>query len=269
MVFNNVNDFPTWVTAHCPQDAIYIEVWPPQITLDSLASVVNRAKNIGENKPVVIAAYQHVYDVAPALGADLATAFTMATLFSHGATQILVGEANRILVDPYYVRNHVMEKSTGELLKSWYDFLVEHDELLLDPKIVDVTGSYAGTYNDDCDVSFANARVTESAEAGTIWRRITATPSQIVVHLINLVGQDDVLWDSERKTPGYPGAATLRLRRTGGHLPRVQVADPDGSPRLVDLPVRPDGDHAVADLPGFRIWQVILIDLVPNGTIND
>ena len=51
----------------------------------------------------------------------------MATLFSHGATQLLAGEADRILVDPYYVRNHVVERSTAALLKRWYDFLVEHD----------------------------------------------------------------------------------------------------------------------------------------------
>ena len=264
LVFNNVNDFPTWVTASCPQDAIYIEVWPPQVTLDSLARVVNRARTIGEGKPVVIAAYQHVYDVAPASGADLATAFTMATLFSHGATQILAGEADRILVDPYYVRNHKIEKSTAELLKSWYDFLVEHDELLLNPEIVDVTGSYAGAYNNDCDVSFAEAHVTETAEAGAVWRRVTITPKQIVVHLINLVGQDDTLWDAERKVPGNPGASHLRIRRVGDHLPRVRLADPDGSPRLVEIPVRIDGDHAVAELPTLHIWQLILIDLVPT-----
>ena len=29
LVFNNVNDFPTWATAPAPQDAAYIEVWPP------------------------------------------------------------------------------------------------------------------------------------------------------------------------------------------------------------------------------------------------
>ena len=52
------------------------------------------------------------------------TAFTMAALYSHGATQLLCGEADRILVDPYYVRNHVIEPSTAALLKRWYDFLV-------------------------------------------------------------------------------------------------------------------------------------------------
>lgn len=264
LIFNNVNDFPTWITARSPQDAIYIEVWTPNTTLDSLAQIVNRAKNLADEKPVSIAAYQHVYDLASTAASDFATAFTMATLFSHGATQILAGEADRILVDPYYVRNHKIEKSTADLLKSWYDFLVEHDELLLDPRIVDVTRSYAGIYNDDCDVTFENARVTETAQPGAVWRRITSIQDRLVVHLINLVGQDDTLWDSPRKAPSEIGTARLRFRRVGPHLPVVRVADPDGRSRLVQVPVTIEGDHAVAVLPPMHIWQVVLIDPTPN-----
>ncbi|MEO6533645.1 MAG: glycoside hydrolase family 66 protein, partial [Pseudolysinimonas sp.] len=89
LVFNNVNDFPTWATARTPQDAIYIEVWEPTTTLGALGAVVARARSVAAGKPVVIAAYQHVYDSAAARESDLATAFTMATLFSHGATQLL------------------------------------------------------------------------------------------------------------------------------------------------------------------------------------
>ncbi|HEY4024743.1 MAG TPA: glycoside hydrolase family 66 protein, partial [Pseudonocardiaceae bacterium] len=64
LVFNNVNDFPTWRTAPTRQDAVYIEVWPPHTTLGHLATVVNRGRSLAEGKPVVIAAYQHVYDTA-------------------------------------------------------------------------------------------------------------------------------------------------------------------------------------------------------------
>jgi dextranase len=266
LVFNNVNDFPTWITARSPQDAVYIEVWHPHDTLGALAGVVSRARAVGEGKPVVIAAYQHVYDSAPASAADLATAFTMATLYSHGATQLLAGEADRILVDPYYVRNHVVEPSTAELLRRWYDFLVEHDELLLDPGIIEVTGSFAGDYNDDLDVSFASSPVSGTAEAGVVWRRITQAGDRLVMHLVNLVGQDDALWDAPRTPPAKTGPATLRIRRVGAGTPRVRVADPDRSPRLVDVPVVVDGDFATATLPGLHVWQLVVVDLMhPEG----
>ncbi|MEN3267517.1 glycoside hydrolase family 66 protein [Pseudonocardia sp.] len=265
LVFNNVNDFPTWRTAHAPQDALYIEVWAPHLTLDHLAGVVRRARAEAEGKPVVIAAYQHVYDSAPAGPSDLATAYTMATLFSHGATHLLAGEADRILVDPYYVRNHRAAASTMALLKRWYDFLVEHVELLMPAELVDVTGSYASEYNDDCDVTYAVTPVTDTATPGGVWRRVVQAGDSLVVHLVNLTGQHDTLWDAPRETPAGTGTGSLRVRRTGPHLPQVRVADPDRSARLVDVPVRADGDHAVAELPAPHIWQLVLINPSPSA----
>jgi dextranase len=261
LVFNNVNDFPTWRTAAAPQDAVYIEVWPPHVTMGALAAVVRRAQAQADGKPVVVAAYQHVYDTAPTAEADTATALTMATLFSHGATHLLAGEADRILVDPYYVRNHQVEASTAHLLKRWYDFLVEHDELLMPAGIVDVTGAYAGSYNDECDVTYArHVEVVEEPNAGAVWRRVTAFGGRLIVHLINLVGQPDTLWDAARQPIGDTGPGTLRFRRTANTTPRVRIADPDRAPRLVDVPITLDGDHAIADLPAPHIWQLVLID---------
>ncbi|HEX4223460.1 MAG TPA: glycoside hydrolase family 66 protein, partial [Pseudonocardiaceae bacterium] len=258
LVFNNVNDFPTWRTASTRQDAVYIEAWPPNVTLGHLATVVNRAHSLANGKPVVIAAYQHVYDSALVEEADRATAFTMAALYSHGATQLLCGEADRILVDPYYVRNHVIEPSTAALLKRWYDFLVEHGELLGLP---DVTGSFAGSYNDDCDISFDGIPVTETPTAQSIWRRVTAHGDRLVMHLINLADQDDAEWDAPRKPIASRAESTLRIRGVGPKVPRVRIADPDRQASLVDLPVIEAGDHVTVDVPAPHIWQLIVIDL--------
>lgn len=260
LVFNNVNDFPTWATGHAPQDAVYIEPWEPHTTLPDLARVASRARVEADGKPVVFAAYQHIYDSAPAAVSDIATSLTMATLFSHGATQLLAGETDRILVDPYYVRNHVVEPSTADMLKRWYDFLVEHDELLMPPGIVDVTGAWVGRYNDALDVSYRAAPTTGDGVPGAIWRRVTEVDGRLVVHLINLTDQIDTVWDGGKRPPGAPGPGTLRIRRVGTETPRIRVADPDRQPRLVDVPVSLDGDFAVAELPEPHIWQLLVID---------
>lgn len=259
LVFNNVNDFPTWRTASAPQDAVYIEVWPPHTTLGSLADVVNRAKAARREQPIAIAAYQHVYAKAEQQAADRAAALTMATLFSHGATQLLAGEADRVLVDPYYVRNHAVNRETQRFLARWYDFLVEHDELLMDPSICDVTGSYVGSYNDDLDVSYEAAPVTESAVAGSVWRRVTSVPGGLVVHLINLMGQADTEWDEPRALPESPGPGLLRVRLTRGTVPRIRYADPDLQSRLVDVPVELHGNYATAVIPAPHLWQVVYV----------
>lgn len=261
LVFNNVNDFPTWRTAKVAQDALYIEPWEPQTTLGALAATATRARLSGGGLPVVFAAYQHVYDTADRVAADRATALTMATLYSHGATQLLAGESGRVLVDPYYVRNHTAEPETLDLLARWYDFVVEHDEVLLAPTIADVTAAYVGDYNNDCDVSYTSAEVSEEATAGRVWRRITDAGGRLVVHLVNLVGQPDTVWDAARAPFGDPGAGRIRVRRLLGSTPRIRVADPDGSGRLEELEVHLDGDAAVADLPALRAWQLVVIDL--------
>jgi dextranase len=263
LVFNNVNTFPVWRTAGAPQHAVYVEVWAPHTTLDHLVRVVRDAQAAGRGKPVVVAAYQHVYETSDAAEADLASAFTMATLFSHGATHLLCGEADRILVDPYYVRNHRIEDSTAAHLVRWYDFLVEHGELLQDASLADMTGALADAYNDDCDVTYPDVNVTEAATAGAIWRRIVGSGDRLIVHLINLHGQVNTEWDAVR-TPIRPLAnGVLRIRRSGPDLPRVRVADPDRRARLHDLPVVADGDYAVVDVPAPYVWQVLVIDLRP------
>jgi len=260
LVFNNVNDFPTRRTAATRQDAIYIEPWDPQLTLQHLADTATRARAAGNGQPVVFAAYQHVYDTAEVAAADRATALTMATLYSHGATQLLAGEADRLLCDPYYVRNHKLEASTAALLKRWYDFLVAHDELLMPSDLTDVTNSHAGPYNGDIEASFEAAQVSGSAEAGKVWRRVVAAGDRLVVHLINLTRQADVLWDAPRAEPGWTGGASLRFRLAGTATPRVRVADPDGAGRLIEVSVARDGDFAVAELPALMTWQLVLVE---------
>ncbi|OJV80975.1 MAG: hypothetical protein BGO37_15800 [Cellulomonas sp. 73-92] len=261
LVFNNVNDFPTRATADAPQDAVYIEVWPPHTTLGSLARLVERARAARDGRPVVIAAYQHVYEVAPRSEADLSTSFTMATLFSHGATQLLAGEQGNLLVDPYYVRNRPAEPETLALLQRWYDFLVEHDELLMAPGAADVSGAWVGAYNDALDVRFAAAPTTDGPTPGGVWRRVVQVGELLVVHLINLAGQADTEWDAPRAVPADPGAGTLRVKRAGSAVPVVRVADPDRGGHLTDVAVELDGEDAVAVLPPPHVWQTVVVDL--------
>ncbi len=257
LIFNNVNDFPTWRTASLPQDAVYIEPWAPNDTLESLAELARRARASSAGQPVVLAAYQHVYDSVQPEEGDRAAALTMATLFSHGATQLLAGEDGRLLVDPYYVRNRPAEPETLAFLTRWYDFVVEHDALLMAPGISEVTSSYVGDYNGDLNVTFPDARVSSTPVAGSVWRRVTSAGSDLVVHLINLCGQTDTLWDAGRAATVSPAEGELRFRHVRGRVPRVRVADPDGTPRLVDLAVRLDGDDAIVALPVLNVWQVI------------
>ncbi len=258
-IFNNVNDFPTWATAGEPTDVVYVEVWSPHDRLADLAAVVTRARTVGGVKPVVIAAYLSVYQAAPRPEADQALRLTSATLWSHGATHLIAGEDGRLLVDPYYVRNLPAAPETLEVLARWSDFLLAHHDLLLDPAIVDVTGAYAGPYNDDIDVTIRGVRVSGAAEAGAVWRRVTRTAYGLVVHLINLTSVTDPRWDAAQPAPDELAGGVLRVRRVGPGPVDVWVADPDGSGRLEPLGEVIDGTHASLPLPPVHTWLVVLV----------
>jgi dextranase len=110
-------------------------------------------------------------------------------------------------------------------------------------------------------VSFADAEVSVTAEPGKVWRRIVRHGDRLIVHLINLCGQIDTLWDAPRHPPAPPGNGTLRCKRLLGRTPKVWVADPDGLGRLEPAAVTDEGDIASASLPPLVVWQIVVIDL--------
>jgi dextranase len=154
-----------------------------------------------------------------------------------------------------------MAPSTAALLKRWYDFMVAHDELLFPPEITDVTDAFAGTYNMDLDVDFGDIAISERAEPGKIWRRITQVGHRIVIHLINLAGQTDALWDAPRRPISQVGNGRLTLDRLAAVAKRVQVASPDDQGVLVE--VMPTDGSPSYPLPGLMTWQMIVVELHP------
>lgn len=258
LIFNNVNDFPVWTTTSSPQDVTYTEFWQPHDNLGDLAAAATRMRALAPARPAVAAAYQEVYREHPVEAADQATRLTMATLFSHGATQLLAGEAGRILVDPYYVNNHGAETSTMDLLARWYDLLVAAGDVLLAPGVTDVTRSVTGALNDEIDV-LGDVAVTHDPDPGVVWRRVVETPHGIAVHLINLVAQAETGWDTPKSAPAEVTGLRLRARRVGSGVPMLRVADPDRGPGFTEIPMTADGNHAHADLPPLAVWQLLLI----------
>jgi dextranase len=257
LVFNHVNDFPVWATTRSPQDVTYTEVWEPHDGLADLAAVATRSRGLAPGRPAVLAAYQSVYASQPAAVADATTRLTMATLFSHGATQLLAGEAGHVLVDPYYVRNHAAQPSTMDMLARWYDLLVAAGDLLFDPDQADLTRSVVGSLNDEVEVT--GAPMWHEPRPGTVWRRVVETGHGLVVHLVNLATQTETGWDAPKEPATDVTGLRLRLRRVGASRPTVHTADPDAGPGLTARPVATDDTHHEVELPPLGAWQIVLI----------
>lgn len=270
-MFNNVNDFPTYATARAPQNATYIEVWPPHSTLADLGRLATTARSYRPEHPPILSAYLSCY-AHDEQRANTCATLVMATAFSHGATHLLLGEDSNVLTDPYYPRNHRIDPESLDLFVRWYDFHVRYGDLLLDETQVDVTECFSGGINEDVVFAAADGVVfSTQAVAGTIWTRVVRTSLGLAIHLINLVGQDETRWDAGKNDPSPQSGITLRLAPVGD-APVLIWATPDtdnGAPRALNgldeaAGIQSDAlsagqAHAVYDLPVLRTWAVIFI----------
>lgn len=255
LIFNNVNNFPTWATATAAQDATYIEVWPPHTRLDHLARLIEDARAPGR-KPVILAAYLSVFADAPEDRAIEAARLLMATVFSHGGTHLLAGEDGALLTDPYYARNHRAGAEALDVLRRWYDFAVAYGDLLFD-EVQDVTRSLVGGVNEDLRVR-ADVPVGVDAEPGSVWVRAVETGHGLVVHLIDLTHISDLAWDAPKPPALMRTNVRLELLETTGPV-TVAVASPETRPRLSPVDVETDAGYATATLPPWQTWAVVLV----------
>ena len=255
LVFNNVNDFPTWATAKAPQDAVYVEVWSPHDSLGHVAGLVTKAKGLAPEKAVVLAAYLSVFSEEEASARD-AMRLLLATVFAHGGTCLLHGEEDAVLVDPYYVRHHRMDRVSVEVARAFYDFAVRYGELLFEPEAVDVSRTHFGGINEEVRIEAA-VPVSADCAPGVLWARVVEAQSGLLVHLIDLSAQDEVLWNA----PKLPGAdvvgTTLAVERAGASAPQFFFASPESSPALQPLQAEFDGRHDLVSVPAFRTWALV------------
>lgn len=257
LIFNNVNDFPTWATARAPQDAVYIEVWPPHDQLRHLAELIGRAKLLGRGKPVILAAYLSSFKQAEESYALDAARLVMATIFSHGGFHLLTGEDGAVLTDPYYPDHHRLSPEGADLLCRWYDHAVGFGDLLFDGDAVDVTGTHVLGVNEEIKVE-APLPVQVDPEPGCLWARVVETRGETVVHLINLGGQDELTWDAPKQSPQAVAGARVAFFCTGRSEPEFFFADPDGIPGGEILESESRGGYDVVEVPAFSVWATIV-----------
>jgi dextranase len=257
LIFNNVNDFPTWATARADQAAIYIEVWPPHVTLADLAHLIEKAHGYAPEKSVVLAAYLSVYaSTADERAAAAAQSFLHATVLSHGATALLHGEEQAALTEAYYVRHKQLADDSQSLAQAYLDFAVRYGDLLFDRAAVDVTTTQLGGVNEEVRLEAAVPAGPE-ARAGTLWGRVVQLPGGLLVSLIDLSAQDDLRWDAPKRPPAPLAGVRLGVERRTQSPPRFLFAAPEDQPALRLLDGRWDGRHDWVELPPFRTWALV------------
>ena len=263
LIFNNVNDFPTWSTAAANQAAVYIEVWSPHDRLTDLARLAEQAHSLAPERSVILAAYLSVYAQGDEAGACAAQCLQLATAFSHGATVLLHGEERAVLTEAYYVRHRELSPESETATRRYYDFAVRYGDLLFDRRAVDVTTTHVGGVNEEVKVT-APVPVSHESRAGSLWVRAIRLPAGFLFSLIDLSAQPDDLWDAPKRPAPPLAGVQLSLERSAGP-PRFLFASPDDQPALLALESEFDGRYDTVSLPSFSTWALLW---VPDGRVT-
>jgi dextranase len=256
MIFNNVNDFPTWSTAGAAQVAVYIEVWSPHDRLAHIAALVEKARALAPEKSVILAAYLSVYATGTEEGAREAERLLLATVFSHGGTALLHGEEQSVLTEAYYVRHAQQSSESAASTQRYYDFAVRYGDLLFDRKSVDVTETHLGGVNEEVRL-VAPVPVATVPRPGVLWGRVLRLSGGLLVSLIDLSPQEDDRWDSPKRPARPLEGVRLSVERASREPGRFLFADPDDQPGMLPLELEHDGRYDTVTLPAFRTWALV------------
>ena len=257
LVFNNVNDFPTWATAGAQQAATYIEVWPPHTRLRDLAALVAKARTLAPQRPVVLAVY-----LAPFTGDEQAALagekLVLATICSSGGSGLLHGEERAVLTEAYYVRHRTLSDNGLDAVRRYLDFVVRYGDVLYDPTAVDVTCSHFGGENLEVVVE-APVPVSADADAGALWCRVVRMRGCLAVHLIDLSSQDDDEWATPKLASAPLGGVRVSVLRRARIAAQILACSPDEGPALTALSVTSTDRYDTVEVPPFTVWSLLQV----------
>ena len=205
LIFNNVGAWPVEATGAEPQDALYMELWPPMDRYRHLREAVRRAEPFG--KPIVLAAYPAAFRTDTpqrALYGELILSFAIALC---GATQLFLGEKDCVTTQGYYADYTRLEPWQAAKIKAYQDFFVRYQELLFDRALRDVSLTHSGGDNREygCDIPHSL-----EGEGDRLWLTLREGGGRKLIGLVNLRGNDD-FWNIGKEKPQPLENLTLRI----------------------------------------------------------
>ena len=266
VIFNAVNNWPVEEVAQAPQDAVYIEVWPPHDTYFDLYSLVRKAKMCAEkdSRSVVLAAYLKPFQSPDLFAAECAFRLTWATIAAAGGTQLVIGEEMGILRDSYYVNYAKIREDFLPVVQKYCDFLVRYAQLMYNDVGVDITQTASGGINEDICFEGADCIFSTDGKADTVWTILRESNDRITIQLINLRANNSY-WN-EAKNPANPANEVRIQFRLDRELRGIYCASPDSdslNPIKLNYSysLSEQGRIYTVDIPDILYWMTIWVQL--------
>lgn len=182
-----------------------------------------------------------------------------AMMSASGATHIELGEDSQMLAHEYYPnRSKSMRSSLQEAMQDHYNFITAYENLLFDG---DVVTNDAG--NQFIDIS--GVATSGSGADNTVWHIQKRTPDYHIVHLINLLNNDDEWRNSANQPVFKSNLATKIYIGDNETISHVYVASPDlnhGETEELTFTSGTDsnGKYVSFTLPDLKYWDMIYMD---------
>lgn len=265
LIFNNVSNYPVEVTAKADQEAIYIEVWPPVQHYYELKQLIDRGRELS-GKQVILSAYLPAFRELPSdriNEAENGALVTMATIFANGGYHLLLGEENSALTAAYYPDYVRLRDGFMSEIRSYYDFIVRYGKLLYSFNLNDVSMTYTGGVNTEVQFEAEN-KVAPNGDVNSIWSLVKNSDQYMVIHLINLVGLEDDIWETgKKKRPTEQNNVTCTVAMEY-EIENLFFASPDQNDgRSIGLAfevVENEQGKAIRfTIPELEIWDMVII----------
>lgn len=266
VIFNNVGNYPISKTASSDQEALYIEVWPPVVRLRELKGLIDNARSLDPDKPIILSAYLPSFYPKASHNKEWAengALLTMASIFASGGYHLLLGEDHGMLTMPYYPDYAIMRPEFCIEVRRYYDFIVQFGTLIHDRRLEDVSYTYTAGVN--TEITFeGNVLFTPNGDIDSVWTIIKRMPGYQILQLINLVGLEDDFWEhgkKQRPETQNEVVCTLLIEQP---IECIYTASPDNEKQEViflEYEIVPHGQGLAARfiLPSLKIWSMIVI----------
>lgn len=263
LIFNNVGNWPACATASAPQDAVYIEVWPPYERYFHIAQLIAGARaSAGGAKPVILAAYLAPFREGDRGRAMASAQLLTAAIVSHGGHHLLTGECKAVLTQGYYSDYTRLDDSQAAVLRRYYDFMIRYLELFYDPRLKNVSMTHTGW--DNFEYQCLSHPVSSYGEAGKLWMILREQERRKCLYLVNLCGCMDDYWNKGKEPPAQQRDLRFRVQ-VDSPVKGIYAASPDW-PALEarELPFEctedKRGRFVEFALPEAPLWTVIWLD---------
>lgn len=187
-----------------------------------------------------------------------------ATIAASGASHIEMAGGDSMLSAPYFPdHDKQMSNALRAWMKDYYNFITGYENLLYGP---DVHSVDSGTQF----VQVSGQTTSGDGSGNTIWTNIKKTSSDDVIHLINLLGNDNQWRHAGKATP--PTQSNLPVKYYLGpdeNPTAVRVASPDtahGASSSLSYTTGTDstGRYISFTVPSLVNWDMIYIDRTFN-----